>query len=340
MNAVLQIARREMKQYMATRGFWLGILMVPAILGIVRFLPELSKTTVPVRHYIVADFDGSYAEPLRAAFAKLESRDLVQELQAWGDAHARPDAEGELRALFREWRRSPPASLDAALERLNPLLVAARPEFTPPRRYFVRVEIPAELRGIGDPEELAAALKPWLAGERTVTVRGAPQRLHAALIIAPPEKPGGPPRATYWSRHLLSDRLENSVVSLRSFMERTLNREYRSRLYLARGLDAEAVAEIQSASVDFDAIQPQSAALREAVDAAGLEAEDEAGRTVQDILGGVSSLLPIGLAYMLLISIFSMAGILLTNVIEEKSNRIVELLLSSVTPMQLMLGKL
>ncbi|MFP3944170.1 MAG: ABC transporter permease [Alphaproteobacteria bacterium] len=340
MRAILQIARREMKQYMATRGFWLGILMVPAILGIVRFLPEINKTTVPIRHYIVADFEGSYEEPLERAIAGLESRALVRELKAWGAAHARPGAGEEMEALFREWRETPPVSANAALERMAPLLVAARPDFTPPRTWFARVPLPPGLRDIHNPDELARALEPWLMGERSVTVDGAPQRLHAALIIEPPEEKGGPPRARYWSGDLLSDRLESSVVSLRSFMERVLNREYRSRLYLARGLDAESVAEVQSASVEFDALQPQPEALREAVDAAGAEAEGEAGQTMQEVLGGLSSLLPIGLAYMLLISIFSMAGILLTNVIEEKSNRIVELLLSSVTPMQLMVGKL
>lgn len=342
MNIVLQIAWREMKQYMATRGFWLGILMVPVIFGVVRFLPEITRNTAPVRHFIIADFEGSYAGPLEAAFAELERDLLIRELRLYVEAHGNPDNLDALNALFRSWQAgdAPLSSAREALARLEPFLNDPRPPFEPPRKAFVQVALPPPLGTITDPEELGRRLKPWLEGDRTVMAGGTPQRLYAALIIEPPAGPGGPPRARYWTGDVLSSKLEKSFVSLRSFMRRTLDREYRSRLYMARGLDAAAIADVQSKGVDFDTLRPQSAAVREAVDAAGGDAKDKARREIGEVLGGISSLLPIGMAYMLLISIFSMAGILLTNVIEEKSNRIVELLLSSVTPMQLMLGKL
>jgi ABC-2 type transport system permease protein len=44
--------------------------------------------------------------------------------------------------------------------------------------------------------------------------------------------------------------------------------------------------------------------------------------------------------YLLWVSIFAVSQMLLNSVIEEKSNRIIEVLLSSVTPGELMLGKL
>ena len=49
---------------------------------------------------------------------------------------------------------------------------------------------------------------------------------------------------------------------------------------------------------------------------------------------------PIVFVYLLWISIFTSANFLLTNTIEEKSNRIIEVLLSSVSPQQLMVGKI
>ncbi|PIE23076.1 MAG: hypothetical protein CSA62_09330 [Planctomycetota bacterium] len=49
---------------------------------------------------------------------------------------------------------------------------------------------------------------------------------------------------------------------------------------------------------------------------------------------------PAGFVYALWIAIFSIAQMLLTNTIEEKSNRIIEVLLSSVSPLQLMTGKI
>jgi ABC-type Na+ efflux pump permease subunit len=49
---------------------------------------------------------------------------------------------------------------------------------------------------------------------------------------------------------------------------------------------------------------------------------------------------PSAFVYLLWLSIFMIVQMLLTNTIEEKSNRIIEVLLSSVTPGELMIGKL
>ncbi len=49
---------------------------------------------------------------------------------------------------------------------------------------------------------------------------------------------------------------------------------------------------------------------------------------------------PVGFVYFLFIAIMSITSLLLTNTIEEKSNRIIEVLLSSVSPGQLMHGKI
>jgi ABC-2 type transport system permease protein len=48
---------------------------------------------------------------------------------------------------------------------------------------------------------------------------------------------------------------------------------------------------------------------------------------------------PIGFVYMLWVAIFTIAQMLLNNTIEEKSNRLIEVLLSSVTTTELLLGK-
>ena len=50
--------------------------------------------------------------------------------------------------------------------------------------------------------------------------------------------------------------------------------------------------------------------------------------------------MPVAFVYLLWISIFTVMQMLLNNTIEEKSNRIAEVLLSSVTPNEIMMGKL
>jgi len=49
---------------------------------------------------------------------------------------------------------------------------------------------------------------------------------------------------------------------------------------------------------------------------------------------------PMAFVYLLWIAVFTAAQMLLTNTVEEKSNRIIEVLLSSVSPLQLMSGKI
>jgi ABC-2 type transport system permease protein len=55
---------------------------------------------------------------------------------------------------------------------------------------------------------------------------------------------------------------------------------------------------------------------------------------------GFNFLLPLAFGFLLLMGVMGGGGQLLTTMVEEKSNRVVEVLLSAVTPMELMAGKL
>jgi ABC-2 type transport system permease protein len=57
-------------------------------------------------------------------------------------------------------------------------------------------------------------------------------------------------------------------------------------------------------------------------------------------VAGFAQLLPMGFAILLLISVMSSAQYLLTTTIEEKSSRTIEVILSAVSPMELMAGKI
>ncbi len=83
---------------------------------------------------------------------------------------------------------------------------------------------------------------------------------------------------------------------------------------------------------------------REAVEAV-LRVSPPASITVgpdgeQRTLPGFNFLLPMGFMMLLFMGIMTGSGTMLTSTIEEKSSRVVEVLLSAVSPMQLMAGKL
>ena len=103
-------------------------------------------------------------------------------------------------------------------------------------------------------------------------------------------------------------------------------------------LASEAVQErrLETASVDPEIArwiaQPVGFEVRR-ISTGGQEEEVEA----QDL---VRQWAPVAFVYLLWIAIFSVSQMLLTNTIEEKSHRIIEVLLSSISPLELMAGKI
>jgi ABC-2 type transport system permease protein len=107
-------------------------------------------------------------------------------------------------------------------------------------------------------------------------------------------------------------------------VERAIGAEIRRREFLARGLDGKAFAEVERTFAPFITLNPKKEAGKEAVDASDV----------------IRQWAPSAFVYLLWLSIFMIVQMLLNNTIEEKSNRIIEVLLSSVTPGELMMGKL
>jgi ABC-2 type transport system permease protein len=73
---------------------------------------------------------------------------------------------------------------------------------------------------------------------------------------------------------------------------------------------------------------------------ASLNPKKEAGQEAVNQIDVIRQWAPSGFVYLLWLAIFVIVQMLLNNTIEEKSNRIIEVLLSSVTPSELMMGKL
>src|SRR5439155_5496515 len=116
----------------------------------------------------------------------------------------------------------------------------------------------------------------------------------------------------------------SSDPRLREEIERRINTEVRRREYLARGMDSVAIRQVEQTYVPFAGLNPKKEKGKEAVGQADTSKQWA----------------PSGFVYLLWMAIFVVIQMLLNNTIEEKSNRIIEVLLSSVTPGELMMGKL
>jgi ABC-2 type transport system permease protein len=172
----------------------------------------------------------------------------------------------------------------------------------------VLVAPPAAAAAAATPAEAGRALRPYLSGEPPA---GGP-RLDAAAILS------GAPQAIvvdFWSRDINDPDLQLAV----------------------RGAAAQAM---QQARLRAAGVSPQLVAqfTKAAPVVHSYSARAASGQiSMKDRL---PSLLGLGLAFVLFFAIFTGAGILLNSVIEEKSSRILEVLLSSATVPELLGGKI
>lgn len=187
--------------------------------------------------------------------------------------------------------------------------------FEPPKKSFRRIDLPPGTQG-ATPEETIRNLRPWLRGEKKVEVDGKPDELFA-LVVLPQLELSIQHGTQFWCSNLAD-------TDLSDLIERALKEELRNREFLARGVDKKEFERINRIEVEFDRKDPKKA-----------EGEEKVSDAEQ-----VRQWAPVGFVYMLFVAIMTVAQMLLSSTIEEKSNRIVEVLLSSVTPWELMLGKL
>lgn len=341
------IAAREFLENAKTKGFWIGILMLPVMVVVAIAATAMLSGNVPTRHYVLIDRSGDLGRAFEADVERLHQGAVLDALAAYAREHVRPDARRELArtpfvdALGGPGRPDPRAvdafvaagGADAMLARLAPLLADDAPPFAPPPRRLRSVAPPPEIDTGADLGVIAEQLRPYLTGERRLDVDGRRESLFAAILIGPdvldhvsraggePVPFGGPAgRAAgvqYWSSNVSDD-------GLRELLARSLNEEIRSREYVARGVGLDVVREVEETRLAVGSFDPSKAPGEEAV----------------SVIDRAVGFAPVAFVYLLWISLFIVLQMLLSNTVEEKSNRIIEVLLSSVTPRELMMGKL
>lgn len=275
MRNIFLVALREYLENARTKGFWLGIFILPCIIVLSIQVPIfLEKRASPVRHFVLLDQSEQFSRIIEDALA----------------GSAQDGGPGED-------RKSP---------------------------SYQRVDFP---EAAGDLPEAAERLRPYLRGERRLTFNGRPVKLDAAILI-PRDfqdhvlRPGGQPvegksGVEFWSANL-ADR------TLRNLVQNAMNQEVRRREFLAHGLDVDLFRSIEQTRLPLIDLNPKK----------------ERGEERVTVGESITHWAPIGFVYLLWVSIFSISQMLLSSTIEEKSNRVIEVLLSSLRPAEFVLGKL
>ena len=346
MNMIRLIAWREYMENVKTKGFWVTILIFPVIFAGMYFLQTALQSATPTRYYLLIDQSGQYEGAVATAIDRDHQRRILQEfvgylldnrkeadleLTAANATSAADqlvdDVDADEVAALDDWLDS--GGLDYALLMASPYLEEDTEPFEQPGPQFIEADLPPQIDLAATPEEIVAQLRPYLTGDRLVSANGESGDLFALILI--PEnvdsdisRPGTTPQAPdtsagiqYWARNLTDTRLPDAISN-------SINSEIREQEYQTLGVNAELVRNVQRTRLPLNQLDPTAAEGEEAVSMADT----------------FRQFAPIGFVYLMFISLMQNVQYLLSNTIEEKSNRIIEVLLASVTADELMMGKL
>jgi ABC-2 type transport system permease protein len=344
------VAWREYAENAKTKGFWIGIFVLPVILFLSIQAPIwLDQKGTPVRYYVLVDQSGSFERVVDAAVEKTYQKRTLEALKEYARKHSIPSKAVSSQLLQMD--ENTPRTLDSFIalggkeyfvDRLKPELKLDAPAFIAPRRLFQRVPLPRAIDSSMDLHTLADHLKPYLLGQKQLEGNGQPVELSAAIliprriedqIVRPTTEGSTPGTKTIGVSHPQADSSERAIQfwsvnasdpRLRDELDRAINQEVRRREYVGRGMNLADIRQVEQTYAPLVSLDPKKAKGKEAM-------------SQSDV---IRQWAPSAFVYLLWLSIFVIVQMLLNNTIEEKSNRIIEVLLSSVTPSELMMGKL
>ena len=351
MKYAFLVAWREYAENAKTKGFWLGLFLMPALLFLSAQVPIwLEQKATPTRYFVLVDQSGSLGPVIESSLEQAYQRKVLTALSEYARKYAvwPTNKTSSLAAteLLNEFGENKPEAVrsfitkggkDYFLGRLRAQLQPGVPAFQEPRRLLQQVSPPSGLDTHTTLTAVGESLRPYLRGDLKAEANGQRCTLSAAILIPtdiekrivrpatktklagdnPAQPPATEHQIQYWS-------VNASDFSLREEVERAVNAEIRRREYLARGLDGTAVREVEQTYAPFVSLDPKK----------------EKGQETVSAVDTIKQWAPSAFVYVLWLAIFVIIQMLLNNTIEEKSNRIIEVLLSSVTPGELMMGKL
>ena len=333
-SKVYLVSAREYAENLRTKTFWIGILSFPVMLIVLATVPKLLEQTKDVRKYAVIDHSGWLLEAIeeRAAFD-----DTLRVLE-----YLRNDAGKGTRAY---------EALPKILQRVEPLvrnlgteeLFSLAKFLALQKRSMLDADVSAESVEVSDEDQTEFLI--WLLSlspeqakkigvinrERYLRVETPDEaedleqelrnkldneELFAYFVIGP--DPLDEPKQGH--KYVSNNRTD---TDLRNWISRMASEEVEARRFQREQIDPDVARRIQ-APLDFAEKQ---------VSEAGEESEVKEIDKFRQYAPGLFN-------YLLWVAIITIAQLLLTNTVEEKSNRIVEVLLSSISAMELMVGKI
>jgi len=349
------VALREFHENVRTKTFWIGIFVFPLILTLAMVVPSLLEGTKDVRRYAVVDHSDWLLEEVerRAAMPDLEKvfRATLERYREGGKKFEElPEVLREIAPRLEkamEFLGSATAADEEKLQEIEDLAIEqvamVMTRITGVEGAAIRSQLPQE--AIDSLNSQREAIRRWweeLPPEEAEDFGSQISKGRYVRVEAPGEGEDAIGELNRWVADgdlfgyfvIGADPVESSEGSryvstnltdedLREWFEYHATAAVRERRLAQREIEPE-VAQWLQEPLDFELKRIAESGEEEEV-----AAEDR-----------VRQWAPVVFVYLLWIAVFSIAQMLLTNTVEEKSNRIMEVLLSSISPVELMAGKI
>jgi ABC-2 type transport system permease protein len=297
------IARRDYLGYVKTWGFWISFFL-PFIGGALGYtFTQLDLEFSPPRYEAILDETGEHKAGIVALHEGRKKRQVELMIEGLGAALLSDEDEAELKETLER------DGIDAARKKIDILA----PEIA---RQLKNLD--SKLIIIDSPGEIFEQIQPFLAGEKTIEFKGNQISLDGLLYIAN-EEDGT--KVDYWSKNINAYEMSSLAAD---YFEQRAEENYLSQGNLSRvGLN-----EARERTLTINSYDPTKRV------AAG-----EAPQTI-----GTADKIPYwtagAMAFFLWLTVFSGAYMLLTSMLEEKLNKLLEMMLASTRFSEIIFGKL
>lgn len=314
----LLVAQREFLENVRTKTFWIGILAMPLLLVVSISAGWFLERMKEQKTYTVLDLSEDQVG------SRIERAARQPDMEAMTRLLRMPGLGGKLRELQRD------LAIEPGTEGTAPSPQSVTPELQQKLADWYQSLSASDLASMTelatqqaaaarymflDLDELGLSSVPADRLREQLNELVAKGRLFAYFVI-PPDPVTSLEGATYVSNNVTD-------ADLRKWYADAATRVVQQRRIAEADIDARVARSLQ-----------ERVSFRE-------QRIGDDGKTADVTVGEkANKYAPVAFVYLLWIAVFTAAQMLLTNTVEEKSNRIIEVLLSSVSPLQLMAGKI
>lgn len=296
------IARRDFLGYVKTWGFWLTAIgpFIGIVFGVMA--PLVMAKSEPTRYVTILDETGLHGDAIEHMVEE-ENRKAMETAVRSVSKYAVPrESKAEFEAILTQ--NGPAAAKD--------FIVKTSP------RLAVVLDLPeSKLKFVPAPSADIEGIKPYVLGKSTVEVDGVHQPLLGVLHI---HRVDGELKAEYWSASL-------SLNTLKFHANTYFTRQSANAYLQGGGLTREAYIEARDASLEVKSFNPAKSATQ-----AGGQSVTQKDR--------IPYLVAAALTMLLWFAIFTGAYMLLVSMVEEKINKVLEMLLATTRFSEIFVGKL